>query len=45
MTAHATPLTSHDFRNSNPTATGAGLTTADPGGAVADIPSRRKAHP
>ncbi len=34
MTANAAPLTPHDSRNSNPTATGAGLTTLDPGPCV-----------
>jgi hypothetical protein len=45
MTPPAPPLTPHDSRNSNPTATGAGLTALDSGAAVAHIPSRRKAHP
>ena len=31
MTPNAAPLTSLDSRNSKPTATGAGLTTLDPG--------------
>jgi len=31
MTPNAAPLTPHDSRNSNPTATGAGLTTLAPG--------------
>ena len=45
MTADATPLTPDDSRNSNPTATGAGLAALDSGAAVAHIPSRKKAHP
>jgi hypothetical protein len=37
MTAKATPLTPHDPRNSNPTATGAGLTTLDPGAGCTQV--------
>jgi quinol monooxygenase YgiN len=37
MTSNATPRTPHDSRNPNPTATGAGLTTFDPGAGYVTI--------
>jgi hypothetical protein len=45
MTANAIPLTPHDSRDPNSTASGAGLTPLDPGACAAGIPSCRKAHP